>query len=67
MGEMALFFAIPAVGADLVPVQADGLEQAVKRLITERTKAKVLTNPAQHTPVSYTHLDVYKRQVFPFT
>ena len=43
-----LFLAVPAVGADLIAVDANGLEQAVERLVAKRMEAEILTDFLQH-------------------
>ena len=42
-----LFFAGPAVGADLVPVDADGFQQAVQGLVTQGIEAHFLADGLQ--------------------
>ena len=36
-----LLFAVPAVGAHFVPVQADRLQQAIQRLVAKRTEVEL--------------------------
>ena len=43
-----LFLAVPAVGAHLVPVQADGLQQAVQGLVPQGGEAELLADGLEH-------------------
>ena len=44
----ALFPAVPAVGANLVPVQADGLQQSLQGLVAQGVEAQLLADGLQH-------------------
>ena len=46
--EVFLLLPRPAVSADLVPVDADGLQQAVQGLVAQRVEAQLLADGAEH-------------------
>ena len=45
--HLCLFFAGPAVGTDLIPVQTDGLQQAVQGLVAQGIEAHFFADGLQ--------------------